>query len=678
MEENAEIIKLKTISAAKITASVVAILFMLIFMTGASQGSTRHTVYANSSTKPRIAATLASAKPVDLDNLDKNFPVKVHMIANDKSTNAFLLESDGLFAIVDSGEDENCPKPGIASPREEGIEKLVIAYMKKIGVNNDNLKYYIGTHAHSDHIGSADEIMDAFDVKEGVTELIAPKYDDSYLSSPNVAWDNQIVYDEMIAAAKKHKLKITGAFPLDSYGKDKNFPFPSDPYDVKLGSSKLTIYNASNRVYNHDLHDENGQSLLVKITASNGKTAVIGGDADNFAGTEFAVRNQIGKVDVASVNHHGYYGSNIREYVNTLGAKLLLCPNKKVHSALKPDVMPGSTATDYMKNSYNTFIDRMREGTRIIAAGDVFSKNSADTSKPKRDAVVVALDEKLSNNIPEKTAGQLHSGIKGRYTRNITLSGGLPTEDIPHYNGAVWVVDSKGWKYVFPDDTFLKDGIHTVEGSDYGFDDSGYILKGWISLGSHRYYANGSGVIQKSKWIKYGGALYYMKEDGSMAVSEKTPDGHFVNAKGQRSNFVDQETEHKVKELSDKVETLPKLNKRVTELKIENKKLKRQITKFKETMASPGTVGTLKGKVKNKKVLLKWKRGKMASGYLVYRAERSGKFLRIAKIKGAKKLAFTDAKVSGNSEYRYRVRAYRSIKQGKLFGKFSSVARVKL
>ena len=95
MEKNAEIIKLKTISAAKITASVVAILFMLIFMEGASQGSTRHTVYANSSTKPRIAATLASAKPVDLDNLDKNFPVKVHMIANDKSTNAFLLESDG-------------------------------------------------------------------------------------------------------------------------------------------------------------------------------------------------------------------------------------------------------------------------------------------------------------------------------------------------------------------------------------------------------------------------------------------------------------------------------------------------------------------------------------------------------------------------------------------------------
>ena len=57
--------------------------------------------------------------------------------------------------------------------------------------------------------------------------------------------------------------------------------------------------------------------------------------------------------------------------------------------------MPGSTSDDYMKNSYNTFIDKMKKGTRIIAAGDVFDKDAGKKPELRRDAVVVALDDKL-------------------------------------------------------------------------------------------------------------------------------------------------------------------------------------------------------------------------------------------------------------------------------------------
>ena len=93
-----------------------------------------------------------------------------------------------------------------------------------------------------------------------------------------------------------------------------------------------------------------------------------------------------------------------------------------------------------------------------------------------------------SDLIPEKTEGKFHSGIKRRYIRNIPLSGGLPTEYIPHYNGAVWMPENNRWKYVFPDNKFMKDGIHSIDGSDYCFDKDGYLLKGWISLGNNRYY----------------------------------------------------------------------------------------------------------------------------------------------------------------------------------------------
>ena len=200
----------------------------------------------------------------------------------------------------------------------------------------------------------------------------------------------------------------------------------------------------------------------------------------------------------------------------------------------------------------------------------------------------------------------------------------------------------------------MKDGIHSIDGSDYCFDKDGYLLKGWISLGGNRYYADGSGVLQKSKWISYRGAMYYMKEDGRMAVSEKTPDGRYVNSEGQRSDFVDAETGNKIKELQEKANALPKLNKRVHDLEDDLTALK----KFKKSMVVPGATGILKGKVKNKNVRLKWNKSRMANGYLVYRTDAGGKFRQIATLKGSKGVTFTDKKVTAKKTYRYR--AYKS------------------
>ena len=88
--------------------------------------------------------------------------------------------------------------------------------------------------------------------------------------------------------------------------------------------------------------------------------------------------------------------------------------------------------------------------------------------------------------------------------------------------------------------------------------------------------------------------------------------------------------------------------------------------------------GILKGKVKNKKVRLKWNKSRMANGYLVYRTDAGGKFRQIATLKGSKGVTFTDKKVTTKKTYRYRVRAYRTIKGGRLFGRFSPAIRVAL
>ncbi|MFR4804160.1 MAG: MBL fold metallo-hydrolase [Eggerthellaceae bacterium] len=106
--------------------------------------------------------------------------------------------------MVDSGEDDDYPdgsdpryplRPGIT--QGHGHQDEVVAYMRSIGVTEDNFDFYIGTHPHSDHIGSADEVIRAFHPKR----VYVPEYKDEYISYDPALWDNRYVYDRMIEAA---------------------------------------------------------------------------------------------------------------------------------------------------------------------------------------------------------------------------------------------------------------------------------------------------------------------------------------------------------------------------------------------------------------------------------------------------------------------------------------------
>ena len=98
-----------------------------------------------------------------------NTSCKIHFLTLSDNTDAILLECNGKFGMVDSGEDNDYPngsnphypsRPGIT--KGNGFEQDVIAYLQTVGVTKDNFEFYIGTHPHSDHIGSADEIIYAF------------------------------------------------------------------------------------------------------------------------------------------------------------------------------------------------------------------------------------------------------------------------------------------------------------------------------------------------------------------------------------------------------------------------------------------------------------------------------------------------------------------------------------
>ena len=82
--------------------------------------------------------------------------------------------------------------------------------MHELGVTPGNFLFYIGTHPHSDHIGSADEVIREFHPKR----VYIPEYEDEYIANPAALWDNLYVYDRMLEAA--YEVGATIIWELDS------------------------------------------------------------------------------------------------------------------------------------------------------------------------------------------------------------------------------------------------------------------------------------------------------------------------------------------------------------------------------------------------------------------------------------------------------------------------------
>ena len=78
-------------------------------------------------------------------------------------SDAIILESNGHYALIDMGEDYDFPdgsnprypsRVGISTNNEYVLEDRLFRHMQQLGIKK--LDFILGTHVHSDHIGSAD------------------------------------------------------------------------------------------------------------------------------------------------------------------------------------------------------------------------------------------------------------------------------------------------------------------------------------------------------------------------------------------------------------------------------------------------------------------------------------------------------------------------------------------
>lgn len=97
------------------------------------------------------------------------------------------------------------------------------------------------------------------------------------------------------------------------------------------------------------------------------------------------------------------------------------------------------------------------------------------------------------------------------------------------------------------------------------------------------------------------------------------------------------------------------------------------------TSTKPNKVTSLKVSAKSKtSVKLSWKKVSGASGYQIYRYNASKKkYEKIATIKKASTVKYTDSKLKSKKTYRYKVRAYRSVGSTIFYGGYSGILKVK-
>lgn len=213
----------------------------------------------------------------------------IHFL-NTGASDCIILESNGRYSMIDAGEDTDYPanKPYL---NLKGYEDVVCDYLLTNCANIDGkviLDFVVGTHAHSDHIGGFDTIINhpMITVKSA---YLKPYNKKDIFIYERLFWDNLEVYNQMKDALVKNNVPIIEDF---------------DNLKIGFGDFKITFYNGK---YKKRLikYGENINSV-VTLLECNGNKGLLVGDLNNKAFDEYNIANKINKIDLLKVGHHGY------------------------------------------------------------------------------------------------------------------------------------------------------------------------------------------------------------------------------------------------------------------------------------------------------------------------------------------------------------------------------------
>ena len=164
---------------------------------------------------------------------------------------SILINDHGTYMLIDAGNNEDGNK--------------LVSYFKSLGISE--FKYVVGTHAHEDHIGGMDDIINNF------------KIDNFYM--PN-AITTTATFEDVLDALDKNNVKLVT---------------PTIDSTFTLNTALLTVLYTGT-----DTSNLNNTSIVLKMTYGSNNFLFMG---DAPISVEKTILNKDIKADVLKVGHHG-------------------------------------------------------------------------------------------------------------------------------------------------------------------------------------------------------------------------------------------------------------------------------------------------------------------------------------------------------------------------------------
>ena len=489
-------------------------------------------------------------------------PTRIHILTTTGSADAILLESRGVFAMIDGAEGVGAPdgkdpryplREGVV-PGWVGDTDWVLGYMSNHGVTSSNLAFYLGTHAHSDHIDNADEIIRKFHPKV----ILSPEYSDAWITDKSRLWDNQWIYDNMMAAAR---------WAQSAYGASIVQNINDYNTHITLGDMDVQIIptDPAENYKKTGVRDANLIAYTAKVSAF-GHSAYLAADLEAGGGYEDRIAPIVGHVDMLKAGHHGLPSSNSSAFMKALSPSMIVqtgpewyTPDNLTESVIHGDSswvpmmdlwssghIPSLIATfgpsgiSYNDLSYASWgheygLESPRawwfKGGRPAATTGWWKGSSGSwyyfAGKPSAEASTWVYDKGQwywMDATGAMVTGWIHDGKAWYYLDSAGHPSGNGWSLIGgswYYlsGGRVatgWLYDSGSWYYLNGATGAMITGWKQIGGTWYYLNSSGAMVTGWMNDGGTWYYLDATTGAMAIGWVQVDGKWYFLRSSGAM------------------------------------------------------------------------------------------------------------------------------------------------------------------
>ena len=230
----------------------------------------------------------------DNKNITKDVTTNVKQTINESSSNlkiyfvdvgqadCILINDNNEYGLIDAGNNEDGEK--------------IVKYFKDLGITK--FKYVFGTHAHEDHIGGMDNIIENFQIE--------------HFYMPDTITTTR-TFEEVLDALE-----------------EKNIAFETPEEDENLTFSD-TVFKVLH--VGKDKRDLNDTSIVLKLTYKNTSYLFMG---DATSSVEKDILDKDIKSDVLKVGHHGSQYSSTISFLKKVSPKYAIIEVGKNNSYNHP------------------------------------------------------------------------------------------------------------------------------------------------------------------------------------------------------------------------------------------------------------------------------------------------------------------------------------------------------